>query len=67
MSRMLKQAGLKRQPAHGSFELTYRCNLSCRMCYARKSPGDVDCGPRSSRHPPGWTSPARRRTPAWCS
>lgn len=37
---MLRCAALARQPAHGAFELTSRCNLSCRMCYVRHPAGD---------------------------
>ena len=28
------------QPISGSFELTSRCNLACRMCYVRQAAGD---------------------------
>ena len=38
---MLRRAALDRQPAHGAFELTSRCNLSCRMCYVRQAAGDM--------------------------
>jgi len=38
---MLRRAALDRQPAHGAFELTSRCNLSCRMCYVRHAAGDL--------------------------
>lgn len=37
---MLRRAALVRQPAHGAFELTSRCNLTCRMCYVRQAAGD---------------------------
>lgn len=37
---LLRQAGARRQPANGTFELTTRCNLACRMCYVRHSAGD---------------------------
>ena len=37
---MLVNAGKNRQPGHGAFELTRRCNLSCRMCYVRFGMGD---------------------------
>ena len=37
---MLRRAALVRQPAHGAFELTGRCNLSCRMCYVRQAACD---------------------------
>jgi radical SAM protein with 4Fe4S-binding SPASM domain len=37
---MLGRAADVRQPAHGTFELTGRCNLSCRMCYIRRDAGD---------------------------
>jgi radical SAM protein with 4Fe4S-binding SPASM domain len=38
---MLSRAAVSRQPAHGTFELTSRCNLSCRMCYVRRTSGDT--------------------------
>jgi radical SAM protein with 4Fe4S-binding SPASM domain len=38
---MLRRAALDRQPAYGAFELTSRCNLSCRMCYVRHAAGDA--------------------------
>jgi len=34
---LLKRSADCRQPANGTFELTRRCNLSCRMCYVRHS------------------------------
>jgi len=37
---LLRRAAADRQPAHGTFELTRRCNLSCRMCYVRHPAGD---------------------------
>jgi radical SAM protein with 4Fe4S-binding SPASM domain len=37
---MLGRAAAVRQPAHGTFELTGRCNLACRMCYVRRAAGD---------------------------
>jgi radical SAM protein with 4Fe4S-binding SPASM domain len=38
---MLRRAAVDRQPAHGAFELTGRCNLLCRMCYVRHAAGDM--------------------------
>lgn len=40
VSELLRRAGQTRQPANGTFELTSRCNLSCRMCYVRHSAAD---------------------------
>jgi radical SAM protein with 4Fe4S-binding SPASM domain len=37
---LLGRAAAVRQPAHGTFELTGRCNLACRMCYVRQTAGD---------------------------
>ncbi len=37
---MLRLAAGERQSAYGTFELTGRCNLSCRMCYVRYAAGD---------------------------
>jgi radical SAM protein with 4Fe4S-binding SPASM domain len=31
----------RRQPVNGTFELTTRCNLCCRMCYVRHLGGDM--------------------------
>lgn len=36
-----RRAAAQRQPVNGTFELTERCNLACRMCYVRHSAGDV--------------------------
>ena len=36
---LLQRAAVRRQPANGAFELTSRCNLSCRMCYVRHPAG----------------------------
>lgn len=40
VKEMLRRAAIVRQPAHGTFELTSRCNLFCRMCYIRHAPGN---------------------------
>lgn len=37
---LLGRAAAAGQPAHGTFELTGRCNLACRMCYVRRPAGD---------------------------
>lgn len=34
---VFKKAAAKRVPVSGTFELTSRCNLNCRMCYIRMS------------------------------
>lgn len=34
------RAAAQRQPVSGTFELTERCNLACRMCYISQAPGD---------------------------
>lgn len=34
------RAGAKGIPISGTFELTPRCNLSCRMCYVRMTPAE---------------------------
>ena len=43
MRELVKRAGEKRQPVNAAFELTERCNLSCRMCYVRHAAGDAAC------------------------
>ncbi len=35
------RAAARRQPLNGTFELTARCNLACRMCYISQSGGDA--------------------------
>ena len=35
-----RRAAAQRQPVNGTFELTERCNLACRMCYVCQAPGD---------------------------
>ncbi len=35
MQELQRRAAAIRQPVNGAFELTERCNLSCRMCYVR--------------------------------
>jgi radical SAM protein with 4Fe4S-binding SPASM domain len=54
-----KRAAAKRQPVNGTFELTERCNLSCRMCYVCQSPGD---GTRRAQELPAtaWLELARQ-------
>jgi MoaA/NifB/PqqE/SkfB family radical SAM enzyme len=36
-----RRAAAQRRPVNGTFELTERCNLTCRMCYVCQSPGDA--------------------------
>ena len=36
-----RRAAVRRQPVNGTFELTERCNLACRMCYVCQTPGDA--------------------------
>ncbi len=40
MKELLRGASRDRQPAFGTFDLTSRCNLSCRMCFVRHTAGD---------------------------
>jgi len=36
-----RRAAAQRRPVNGTFELTERCNLACRMCYVCQAPGDA--------------------------
>jgi radical SAM protein with 4Fe4S-binding SPASM domain len=36
-----RRAAANRQPVNGTFELTERCNLACRMCYVCQAPGNA--------------------------
>jgi radical SAM protein with 4Fe4S-binding SPASM domain len=59
MTELLNRAATRRQPARGVFELTSRCNLSCRMCYIRHSSGD--CSVHERELPASaWLSLARQ-------
>lgn len=40
--KLYKSAKLNQIPISGQFELTARCNLSCKMCYVSKSNNDND-------------------------
>ena len=33
IEKLSMQAGLKKIPLNGAFELTSRCNFNCKMCY----------------------------------
>lgn len=46
-----QRAAACRQPVNGTFELTERCNLACRMCYIRHSASDAT---RRARELPAW-------------
>ncbi len=37
-----RRAADRRQPVNGTFELTERCNLACKMCYVCQVANDVD-------------------------
>ena len=54
-----RRAAAQRQPVNGTFELTERCNLACRMCYVRQAPGD---GARRAQELPAaaWLDLARQ-------
>lgn len=41
MRELHQRASARRQPVTGTFELTNRCNLTCRMCYVRHPAGDM--------------------------
>ncbi len=41
MRELHLRAAAQRQPVNGTFELTERCNLACRMCYIRQAIGDA--------------------------
>lgn len=60
---LLGDAAGSRQPAHGTFELTRRCNLSCRMCYVRQDARDGSgAGPELPAS--AWLDLARRAADA---
>jgi radical SAM protein with 4Fe4S-binding SPASM domain len=54
-----RRAAERRQPVNGTFELTSRCNLACRMCYVCHPAGD---SARRARELPAsaWLSLARQ-------
>lgn len=38
---LYSKASRNRIPLHGTFELSPVCNFSCKMCYVRKTPGQI--------------------------
>lgn len=43
---LLNKACVANIPMSGTFELTPMCNFSCKMCYVRKTPEEVNAHPR---------------------
>lgn len=41
MAELCRRAATHHQPVSGTFELTERCNLTCRMCYVCQASGDI--------------------------
>ena len=41
-NRLWKRAGERKIPLTAAFELLPLCNLSCKMCYVRKTRADVE-------------------------
>jgi radical SAM protein with 4Fe4S-binding SPASM domain len=41
IEELCQLAASVRQPVNGTFELTYRCNLSCCMCHVRQPAGNL--------------------------
>lgn len=56
---MYSEAGRMRIPIGGTFELSPVCNFACRMCYVRKTAGEVEAGPRPIRTLGQWLTTAR--------
>ena len=54
------KAGQKGIPLSGTFELSPVCNLSCRMCYVRKTQQEVDCHSRAILTLEQWLDIARQ-------
>ena len=57
---LLNKASAARIPVSGTFELTPMCNFDCKMCYVRKSPGEVRAHPRSMVTYDQWMEIARQ-------
>lgn len=51
---MLHKASAGRIPLSGTFELSPICNFSCRMCYVRKTPAEVQKHPRKMMELEQW-------------
>jgi MoaA/NifB/PqqE/SkfB family radical SAM enzyme len=59
VTELHKDAAIHRQPINGTFELTSRSNLTCRMCYIRHAPNDVT--KKAKELPaPAWVECARQ-------
>lgn len=42
-SMLMNKAAHNRTPINGTFEITSRCNMNCKMCYIRMSPEEQAC------------------------
>lgn len=58
MAYLFNRAGKSGVPLAGTFELTCRCNLGCRMCYIHRSPFDA-AARAAERDTAWWLSLAR--------
>lgn len=56
---LYNKAGFHKLPLSGAFELTPMCNLSCRMCYVRKTAKEVADAPRPMLTASKWLDIAR--------
>lgn len=59
-NRLLDRASELLIPLSGTFELSPICNFSCKMCYVRKTPSEVDRHPRPAVTKEHWLEIARQ-------
>lgn len=57
---LYQKSGAGRIPLSGTFELSPVCNLSCRMCYVRKTAREVQASPRPILTLEQWLDIARQ-------
>ena len=57
---IMSKASFAKIPASGTFELTPMCNFSCRMCYIRQTPAQVQSHDRSQRTLEQWLETAQQ-------
>lgn len=55
-----RKASRARVPLSGTFEVSPVCNLSCKMCYVRRTPGEVAQSPRRQMTLEEWLALARQ-------
>ncbi len=65
---LYQKAAHNKVPLSGTFELTPRCNMNCRMCYIRMSEAEMRARGREIQQKNGlrWEKPVQKRECSSC-